>query len=203
MATYKPTSTSSATQLLGSDFTISQVSEMYIDDVKQSTVSATYTFSDTNEHTVKIVMGDRFTSAYCMFAGCTSLTSLDVSSFNTSKVTNMSYMFSNCSSLTSLDVSSFDTSNVTNMSGMFQSCSKLASLDVTNFDTSNVTSMSGMFRGCSSLTRLSMAGGLNSSVTVTNMFSSIATTGTFYYSSGDDYSAIIAKLPSSWTAVAQ
>ena len=45
-------------------------------------------------------------------------TSLDLSSFDTSKVTDMSYMF--CSSkATSLDLSSFDTSNVTNTSDMF------------------------------------------------------------------------------------
>ena len=44
--------------------------------------------------------------------------SIDLSSFDTSNVTDMSYMF--CSSkATSLDLSSFDTSNVTNMSDMF------------------------------------------------------------------------------------
>ena len=35
-----------------------------------------------------------------MFHSCSSLTSLDLSSFNTSKVTNMSNMFSDCSKLT-------------------------------------------------------------------------------------------------------
>ena len=50
-----------------------------------------------------------------MFTACSRLTSLDVSNFDTSKVTNMSRMFANCSSLTSLDVSSFDTSQVTDM----------------------------------------------------------------------------------------
>ncbi len=37
-------------------------------------------------------------------------------------------MFSGCSSLTSLDVSGFDTSNVTNMSNIFTSCSSLAEI---------------------------------------------------------------------------
>ena len=41
---------------------------------------------------------------------------------NTSQVTDMSYMFSGCSSLTSLDLSSFDTSKVTDMSYMFSGC---------------------------------------------------------------------------------
>tara|TARA_R110000764_G_scaffold83133_4_gene163584 strand:- start:1999 stop:2454 length:456 start_codon:yes stop_codon:yes gene_type:complete len=54
-------------------------------------------------------------------------------------------MFKNCQSLTSLDVSGFDTSNVTHMHSMFERCYALASVDVTNFDTSNVTNMRMMF----------------------------------------------------------
>jgi len=70
-------------------------------------------------------------------------TSLDLSSFDTSKVTNMSYMFA-YSQATSLDLSSFDTSEVTNMSGMFYN-SQATSLDLSSFDTSDVTTMSYMF----------------------------------------------------------
>ena len=40
-----------------------------------------------------------------MFDGCSGLTSLDVSNFDTSNVTDMGYMFDGCSGLTSLDVS--------------------------------------------------------------------------------------------------
>ncbi|MBQ8196205.1 MAG: BspA family leucine-rich repeat surface protein, partial [Oscillospiraceae bacterium] len=79
------------------------------------------------------------------FYGCSSLTSLDLSSFDTSKVTNMNNMFYNCSSLTSLDLSSFDTSMVTDMGAMFNGCSSLTSLDLSSFDTRNVTNMSEMF----------------------------------------------------------
>ena len=53
----------------------------------------------------------------------------------------MSNMFSNCSSLTGIDLSSFNTSNVTNMLQMFFACTSLESLDLSNFDTSNVTNM--------------------------------------------------------------
>ena len=45
-------------------------------------------------------------NCYHMFYNCTFLTSLDVSNFNTSNVTNMSYMFQSCSKLTTLDLSS-------------------------------------------------------------------------------------------------
>ena len=82
-----------------------------------------------------------------MFCGCSSLTSLDVSSFDTSAVTNMNAMFYGCSSLTSLDVSSFDTKAVTDMSSMFGNCSSLKSLDVSSFNTKAVKWMGSMFVG--------------------------------------------------------
>ena len=86
-----------------------------------------------------------------MFTNCTSLTSLDLSSFNTAKVTNMVGMFSSCTSLTSLNLSSFNTSNVTNMFNMFNVCYSLNSLNLSSFNTSNVTNMGQMFYGCENL----------------------------------------------------
>ena len=107
-----------------------------------------------------------------MFSNCSSLTSLDLSHFDTSNVTNMSSMFSECSSLTSLDLSNFDTSKVTDMSSMFSSCSSLTSLDVSKFDTSKVTNMSYMFNSCISLTALDLSNFNTSNVTdMNNMFS--------------------------------
>ena len=92
-----------------------------------------------------------------MFYSCSGLTSLNLSNFDTSKVTSMGNMFSDCRALTSLDVSNFDTSKVTSMSGMFSICLALTSLDVSNFDTKAVTSMSGMFSSCSALTSLDVS----------------------------------------------
>lgn len=59
-------------------------------------------------------------------------------------------MFYGCSSLASLDLSSFDTSSVTDMHDMFYGCSSLASLDLSSFDTSKVGygKMVNMFSGC-------------------------------------------------------
>ena len=102
-----------------------------------------------------------------MFYYCSSLTSLDVTHFNTAKVTNMCDMFYNCSSLTSLDVTHFNTAKVTDMRYMFSSCSSLTSLDVTHFNTAKVKDMSCMFRGCSSLTSLDVT--KVNTVNVTNM----------------------------------
>ena len=53
----------------------------------------------------------------------------------------MRNMFNDCEKLTSIDVSNFDTSYVTDMSNMFSYCYNLTSIDVSNFNTSNVTYM--------------------------------------------------------------
>ena len=124
-----------------------------------------------------------------MFAGCSSLTSLDLSSFNTSQVTDMRGLFDGCKNLTSLNVSNFNTSNVKHMDAMFRGCSRLTSLDLSNFNTSNVVSMSyrvkvfrnngswgqrpgsgydwdgGMFMNCNSLTSLDLSNFNTSNVT--------------------------------------
>ena len=56
-----------------------------------------------------------------MFKNCNSLKNLDLSKFDTSKVTNMGYIFYMCESLTSLDLSNFDTTKVTTYTSMFTS----------------------------------------------------------------------------------
>ena len=105
------------------------------------------------------------TNMGAMFWSDTSLTDINFGdNFDTSNVIYMGRMFENCSSLKTLDLSTFDTSNVEamgtryNNDGMFQGCSSLTSLDLSNFDTSNATSMSYMFKDCSSLTSLNLSG---------------------------------------------
>ena len=83
-----------------------------------------------------------------MFRECENLSELNVSSFNTSKVTNMWGMFHSCPNLTLLDLSSFNTSNVTDMEGMFSGCTNLQSVDLGKFYTTNETNTQYMFRRC-------------------------------------------------------
>ena len=58
-----------------------------------------------------------------MFSCCSSLKELNVTNFNTDKVTNMFFMFKGCSSLKELNISNFNIDNVTNMYYMFSRCS--------------------------------------------------------------------------------
>ncbi len=71
---------------------------------------------------------------------------LNLSSFDTSNVTDMSGMFYNCK-VGSLDLSGFfNTSNVVDMSSMFRNID-IDYIDLSNFNTSNVISMYRMFEG--------------------------------------------------------
>ena len=98
------------------------------------------------------------TNARKMFNGCASLTELILGEFNTDNMTNMKRMFYGCSSLESLDVRNFNTVNVTDMEGLFCRCSSLTSLDVSKFNTENVTDMNSLFEECSLLTTLEVGG---------------------------------------------
>ena len=122
-----------------------------------------------------------------MFYNCSGLTTLDVSNWDTSNVTDMGGMFSgldnnppmklttidvsnwNVSNVTNfgymfqegnweyLDVSKWDTSKATSMHAMFRDCPKLDNLDVSHFNTSNVQDMYGMFNRDTSLTKLDLS----------------------------------------------
>ena len=108
-----------------------------------------------------------------MFSSCEKLTTLNLSNFNTSKVNEMASMFAFCKSLTTLDLSSFNTSKVIYMNFMFNYCEKLTTLDLSNFNTSNVNYMINMFDNCNSLTTLDLSNFNTSKVRdMGNMFNS-------------------------------
>ena len=55
-----------------------------------------------------------------MFANCNSLEEINLSSFNTNNVKDMSNIFANCNSLKKINVSSFNTNNVESMSNFLK-----------------------------------------------------------------------------------
>ena len=121
-----------------------------------------------------------------MFSYMNNLTTLNLSNFNTSKVTNMWSMFEDMSSLTILDLSSFDTSKVTNMRAMFANLTNLTTLDLSNFDTSKVTNMKFMFHGVYNLTTLNLSNFNTSQVTdMGSMFSNMSNLTTLDLSNFD------------------
>ena len=66
-----------------------------------------------------------------MFYGCGSLTTLDLSSFDTSNVTDMGYMFCDCSNLTNIK-GVIDMKSCEYYKNMFHNCPKLAGVKIKN-----------------------------------------------------------------------
>ena len=121
-----------------------------------------------------------------MFVGMDNLTSLNLSNFDTSKVTNMARMFVGMDNLTSLNLSNFDTSKVTNMSAMFWGMRNLTTLNLSNFDTSKVTDMSDMFQHMRNLTTLNLSNFDTSKVTdMSDMFDGMSNLTTLDLSNFD------------------
>ena len=127
-------------------------------------------FEGPGEYKICYLFQEGVTDMFNMFYGCSFLTSLDFSKFNTEKVTDMNNMCGLCNNLQSIEFGdNFNTNSVTDMSYMFCGCSSLTSLNVSKFKTDNVEDMSNMFRGCSSLTELNLSN-FNTG-NVTGMFS--------------------------------
>ena len=84
----------------------------------------------------------------------TAIMHLDLSSFDTSNVTEMSGMFAHCRNLNYINLIGFDTSSVVNMAAMFMECESLDTLELFTFDTSNVENMDAMFNQCTNLSKI-------------------------------------------------
>ena len=107
----------------------------------------------------------KVTNMFSMFDGMSSLTTLNLSNFDTSKVMRMDYMFHGMFNLTNLNLSSFNTSKVTNMNYMFHSMRSLTTLNLSSFNTSQVTNMRAMFSNIFNLTSLDLSNFDTSQVT--------------------------------------
>lgn len=83
-------------------------------------------------------------------------TKIDLSSFVTNNVVNMSDMFNGADTIEELDLSTFNTENVTSMSNMFKNCTGLSSLFLRHFVTSNVRNIDNIFSGDSNLVSINM-----------------------------------------------
>ena len=97
------------------------------------------------------------TSISSMFNSCYELTSLDLSSLDTTNVTSMDGAFNNCVSLAYLNLDGWKTSKVTTMSNMFCGCKRIEDFHVSDWDVSNVGYMANMFDGCLSMKRFDMS----------------------------------------------
>lgn len=115
-----------------SDAEISQAKNRYV-----------HVYGEENDTKVTI-----FGTSLYLFAGCTGISRPDL--FVTDDVTNMGGIFEN-STISSIDLSTWNISNVTSMQNMFKNCSNLTEIIVDKFDTSKVNNGRDMFLNCTSL----------------------------------------------------
>lgn len=97
----------------------------------------------------------KVTSTYDMFSNLYGTKEIDFSKFNTSNVTNMGRMFYK-NSTPKLDLSNFDTRNVIYMNAMFMEAWGIEELNLSSFDTSNVWFMGNMFKNTHKLKNLNV-----------------------------------------------
>lgn len=122
---------------------------------------------------------------HSMFSKCTSLETLDLSSFNTEKVTTMETMFEKSKNLRSIKLpKGFIGSSVTELNAMFRGCESLTELDLSGSNSENVKAMEEMFYGCKALSKLDLTDFKTGQVTtMENMFLNCSTLETLDVSS--------------------
>ena len=141
--------------------------ELYIDNNIQKEFSKFFKPSKTGEYTIKLVIKTKITNCNNMFYNCKNITSVDLTSFDSSEVTDTSGMFRRCFHLKEIIFGDFNTENVTNMKHMFAKCRLLEKIEFPkSFVTKNVTNMALMFLGCETLKEIKV---LFDTSKVTNM----------------------------------
>ena len=106
------------------DKKMNEYCEIYVNNIKIG-FNEYYNFPKNGVYSIKYKFHKLLSSTRGIFFICLAIQSLDLSSFNTQNVTNMSGMFNRCNSLINLNLSSFNTQNVTDMNGMFYECNSL------------------------------------------------------------------------------
>ena len=97
-----------------------------------------------------------------LFEGLTNLTKITgLEKFDTKETYDMESMFKDCASLTSLDLSSFNTQKLSqdvsknySMQNMFEGCTSLVELNILNFEADYVSATKDMFKGVTKLRKL-------------------------------------------------
>ena len=117
---------------------------------------------------IKLQFSSNIEKMSYMFYGCSNLTKINLSSFDTESVNNMSYLFYDCSNLITIEPSLLKLKNVINMSSMFYNCSNLEKIEL-NFNTNNIINMSYMFCNCFSVKEIHLSSA--DTINVNNMMS--------------------------------
>ena len=132
-------------------------SELYIND-EQVIFSKYFKPEKEGEYKIKIIIKEKIKNCSHLFWGCGNIISIDLSSFDSSEVTDMSHMFSTCYGLEEVNLNNLNTEKVTDMSYMFNKCSLLSKITFPkSFNTQNVLDMDSMFHWCQALSEINFS----------------------------------------------
>ena len=95
------------------------------------------------------LINSTWSSLPSIFNGCTSLTTLDVSNWDISNVTEMTSLFCNCTNLQTIKgLENWNTSSVYSIVDMFKNCKALSDFpNIQNWNLSNCAQFDGLFYG--------------------------------------------------------
>ena len=95
------------------------------------------------------------TTANNMFDNCSKLSYVKFgTNIGSTALCDMSSMFYKCGNLASIDLSGFNTSKVSDMSSMFEGCCSLSVVNITGFESVKLSDVSRMFAGCSGIRKI-------------------------------------------------
>lgn len=128
---------------------VTDMSYMFAGDTSLTTITSVYDENNTQDlyfNTTNV------TNMAHMFDSCIHLQNLKLS-FNTHNVNGagMVAMFKDCYKLGTLDISSFTTDRITDMTKLFYNCGKMADLNISHFNTANVATKTDMCTGLHNL----------------------------------------------------
>ena len=143
-------------------------SVMALGDVSFRTAIDIVNKSDAKNVDLTMISPKNETSLDSLFRKNTNLININVSNWDTSKITSLVFTFASMPNLERVDFADWDVSNVTNFFALFNESYRLKTIDVSKWDTSSATDMAWMFSG-NSLNTLDVSN-FNTSK-VTNMHS--------------------------------
>ena len=129
--------------------------EVIINNKKKSYVFYEYEFEN-DINNVILIWNQLIGNLRLAFYGCSNITEVDLSHYDSPSLNNIGRLFQYCSSLTYVNFTNFNTEHVQYMFNMFQRCISLKSLDLSNFNTRSVIEMKYMFDNCKNLHYLNL-----------------------------------------------
>ena len=132
-----------------------------------------FSFSDITSLNLSSWDVSSLTNISDMFSFNTNLVSVDLSNWDSNVITNFISAFQQCTALTTVTgIETLITSNATAISTLFDECNSLAAIDASAWNTSNVVTATGAFKDCTSITSVDISGwDLSSMTDMSAMFS--------------------------------